>query len=203
VTVGIDAAAFRAFERAGWESKDKATNYAAAWGPITSRAVDCLLNAASVQPDDRVLDLAGPEGSDARKRRYTGPRAATTSMSPRRSSTSEPTSKRLLDQLRTDRHWTTRSTMAAGEWHACSSRRSARVQKLWQVASLGILARLEELLEGATTDEINNAFWHACARGQRRAAELLFTRGADVNWIPEYATGTPWIGRPAALSSRC
>jgi uncharacterized protein len=64
---------------------------------------------------------------------------------------------------------------------------------LWlpAAAGLGILARVEELLEGATTDEINHAFWHACAGGQRRAAELLFTRGADVNWISEYTKGTP------------
>jgi hypothetical protein len=33
--------------------------------------------------------------------------------------------------------------------------------------------------------------WHACAGGQRRAAEYLLARGADLNWIPEYAEGTP------------
>jgi len=62
MTVGIDPAAFRAFERAGWESRDKATNYAAAWGPITGRAVDCLLDAARVEPGNQVLDLASGPG---------------------------------------------------------------------------------------------------------------------------------------------
>jgi hypothetical protein len=27
--------------------------------------------------------------------------------------------------------------------------------------------------------------------GQRRAAEYLLSRGADLNWEPDYATGTP------------
>jgi ankyrin repeat protein len=40
-------------------------------------------------------------------------------------------------------------------------------------------------------EEINNAFWQACAGGQRRAAELLLAHGADLNWVPDYAKGTP------------
>jgi SAM-dependent methyltransferase len=60
--LSIDVAAFRAFERAGWESHGRATNYAAAWGPITSRAVDWLLDAAGVRGDSRVLDLASGPG---------------------------------------------------------------------------------------------------------------------------------------------
>jgi hypothetical protein len=32
---------------------------------------------------------------------------------------------------------------------------------------------------------------HACAAGQRRAAEHLLSRGADLNWEPDYAHGTP------------
>jgi uncharacterized protein len=35
------------------------------------------------------------------------------------------------------------------------------------------------------------AVWHACAGGQRRAAEYLLSRGADLNWEPDYAQGTP------------
>ena len=54
-----------------------------------------------------------------------------------------------------------------------------------------MLARVEELLPGAATEEINNAFWQACHGGQRRAAELLLARGADLNWVPDYAKGTP------------
>jgi uncharacterized protein len=69
--------------------------------------------------------------------------------------------------------------------------RGARVDKLWHAAALGMLARTEELLHGASTEEINNAFWQACGGGQRRVAELLLARGADLNWVPEYAKGTP------------
>ena len=70
----------------------------------------------------------------------------------------------------------------------------ARVDALWHAAALGLLGRLEELLgdeaEG-TPEKISQAFWHACAGGQRRAAELLLDRGADLNWVPDYAEGTP------------
>lgn len=38
---------------------------------------------------------------------------------------------------------------------------------------------------------VSQAFWHACAAGQRRAAEYLLSRGADLNWEPDYAHGTP------------
>ena len=40
--VGIDVAAFRAFERAGWECAGKAVHYFSAWVPITSCTVDLL-----------------------------------------------------------------------------------------------------------------------------------------------------------------
>jgi hypothetical protein len=33
------------------------------------------------------------------------------------------------------------------------------------------------------------AFWHACAGGQRRAAEYLLSQGADLDWEPNYARG--------------
>jgi ankyrin repeat protein len=69
--------------------------------------------------------------------------------------------------------------------------RGARVDRLWHAAALGMLERTETLLEGASVEEVNNAFWQACAGGQRRAAELLLTRGADLNWVPDYAKGTP------------
>ncbi len=69
--------------------------------------------------------------------------------------------------------------------------RGARVDKLWHAAALGMLGRTEELLRGASPQEINNAFWQACAGGQRRAAELLLAHGADLNWVPDYGKGTP------------
>ena len=69
--------------------------------------------------------------------------------------------------------------------------RGARVDKLWHAAALGLLARTEDLLRGARPEEINNAFWQSCAGGQRRVAELLLAHGADLNWVPDYARGTP------------
>jgi len=53
---------------------------------------------------------------------------------------------------------------------------------------------VEELLAGhptPTTQDINDAFWQACAGGQRRVAEYLLAKGADINWIPDYAKDTP------------
>jgi ankyrin repeat protein len=72
--------------------------------------------------------------------------------------------------------------------------RGARVDKLWHAAALGMTTRLEELLAEDPTIEpqaVSQAFWHACAGGQRRAADFLLKRGADLNWIPDYAKGTP------------
>jgi ankyrin repeat protein len=69
--------------------------------------------------------------------------------------------------------------------------RSAEVDKLWQAAALGMLPRVDTLLLGASPADVNQAFWHACSGGQRRAAELLLARGADLNWVPKYAKGTP------------
>lgn len=68
----------------------------------------------------------------------------------------------------------------------------ARVDKLWHAGALGLLHRLEELLAAnPTADDISEGFWHACAGGQRRAAERLLAAGADLNWEPDYAHGTP------------
>ena len=79
-------------------------------------------------------------------------------------------------------------------WHVARLllSRGARVDKLWHAGALGLLDRLEELLAAnPTSDEVSQGFWHACAAGQRRAAERLLAAGADLNWEPEYAQGTP------------
>jgi uncharacterized protein len=81
-------------------------------------------------------------------------------------------------------------------WHVARLlvQRGAKVDKLWHAAALGMLDRLEELLGGQSNTEpeaLSQAFWHACAAGQRRTAELLRNRGADLNWVPDYAKGTP------------
>jgi hypothetical protein len=82
-----------------------------------------------------------------------------------------------------------------GCWHVARllMARGARVDKLWHAAALGMLHRIEQLLEEQpeAADEVTHAFWHACSGGQRRAAEYLLARGADLNWVPEYADGTP------------
>jgi hypothetical protein len=70
--------------------------------------------------------------------------------------------------------------------------RGARVDKIWHAAALGMLDRLDDLLgPDLDPEQISQGFWHACAAGQRRAAERLLTAGADLRWEPHYAQGTP------------
>jgi uncharacterized protein len=70
--------------------------------------------------------------------------------------------------------------------------RGAKVDRLWHAGALGMCKRIEQILEHRpeATGELSQAFWHACAGGQRRAAEYLLARGADLNWEPDYAEGT-------------
>lgn len=79
-----------------------------------------------------------------------------------------------------------------GCWHVARLlvERGAPVDKLWHASALGILARVEELLAGAATDDLTEAFWQACHGGQRRAAQLLVARGADINSMPGYSDKT-------------
>ena len=70
----------------------------------------------------------------------------------------------------------------------------ARVEKLWHAAALGMTDRVAGFFDGPSPPshtEINNAFWQACHGGYRRTAEYLLSRGADLNWIPDYAKQTP------------
>lgn len=80
-------------------------------------------------------------------------------------------------------------------WHVASllAARGARIGRLWLAAALGRLDRLDDLLDtaGLAPEEVSQAFWHACAAGQRRAAERLLAAGAELNWVPDYAEGTP------------
>lgn len=82
-----------------------------------------------------------------------------------------------------------------GCWHVARLlvARGAKVDKLWHAAALGMVERMEQLLteRSDAASEVSKAFWHACAGGQRRAAEFLLARGADLKWVPEYAEGTP------------
>ncbi|MFJ8550877.1 ankyrin repeat domain-containing protein [Streptomyces sp. NPDC093676] len=80
-------------------------------------------------------------------------------------------------------------------WHVARllAARGARVDKLWHAAALGMLDRLQHLIDTAdpTSQDVSQAFWHACSAGQRRTAEHLLSLGADLNWVPDYAEGTP------------
>jgi len=70
----------------------------------------------------------------------------------------------------------------------------AKVEKLWHAAALGMTSLVEKFFQEGpkpSTEELNNAFWQACSGGYRRTAEYLFARGADLNWVPNYAKGTP------------
>ena len=81
--------------------------------------------------------------------------------------------------------------------------RGAPVQRLWHAAAMGLLARLDELLAAQPTEaQINQAFWHACQGGQRRAAELLLVRGADINFIPDYAGKTTPLGAVMGIGTQ-
>ena len=61
----IHADAFNAFEAAGWEKQ--AAGYEDFFGPITTRLVEPLLDAADVGPGARVLDVASGPGYAAAK----------------------------------------------------------------------------------------------------------------------------------------
>jgi hypothetical protein len=70
--------------------------------------------------------------------------------------------------------------------------RGARVEKLWQAAALGMITRAEELAgTQPTRQELTDAFWQACHGGQRRMAEHLLARGADLNGTPSWGDTTP------------
>jgi uncharacterized protein len=78
-------------------------------------------------------------------------------------------------------------------WHVARLlvARGAKVDKAWHAAALGLLGRLATILGSSPpAQDVSQAFWHACAAGQRRAAEYLLARGADLNWEPDYAQGT-------------
>ena len=83
-----------------------------------------------------------------------------------------------------------------GCWHVARLlvSRGARVDTLWHAAALGMMPRLRELIAAdpaPSAGDINEAFWQACHGGQRRAAEYLLARGADINARPGYARQNP------------
>lgn len=81
-----------------------------------------------------------------------------------------------------------------GQWDAARRlvERGARTT-LTDAATLGLMDRVEAHFRNGgtpTADAITRAFWGACHGGQRRVAEYLLDRGADINWIG-YGGSTP------------
>jgi hypothetical protein len=79
-----------------------------------------------------------------------------------------------------------------GCWHVARLlvASGAPVDALWHAAALGMLTRLDELLDRTpppTREDLNEAFWQACHGGQRRAAERLLAVGAEITASPDYA----------------
>ena len=57
---------------------------------------------------------------------------------------------------------------------------------IWQAAALGLLNRVREcrsIEPPGPSEEITNAFWHACRAGQLGTAEYLLDQGAELNWV--------------------
>jgi uncharacterized protein len=74
-----------------------------------------------------------------------------------------------------------------GQWNAARLlvERGATT-RLKDAAALGLMDRVEAGFEGRSEpapEEVTGALWAACHGGQRRAAEYLLARGADVNWV--------------------
>jgi uncharacterized protein len=81
-----------------------------------------------------------------------------------------------------------------GCWHVARLlvERGALVGSLWQAAALGIAERVTELLgadPAPTQEDLDEAFYQACCGGQLRMADLLLSRGADLNATPGYSNG--------------
>lgn len=71
--------------------------------------------------------------------------------------------------------------------------RGAHVDRLWQAAALGMMARVEELLAVGTPtrQDLTDAFWQACHGGQLRMAQYLLSLGADLNGTPSWGADNP------------
>lgn len=66
---------------------------------------------------------------------------------------------------------------------------------LADAATLGLMDRVTDSFAAGSSPptqvEIDRAFWGACHGGQRRAAEYLLDRGAELNWVPPWEDRTP------------
>lgn len=77
--------------------------------------------------------------------------------------------------------------VAFGQWRAAQRliERGAKAN-LWQAAALGLMDRVQALVEGPSAPpprEVTQAFWCACHGGSLEAAQFLYERAADIDWI--------------------
>ncbi len=84
--------------------------------------------------------------------------------------------------------------------------RGAHIGSLWQAAALGDQARVDELLSAdpaPSQEDLDEAFWQACHGGQRRMAEYLLDRGANIDATPGYSDTLPVqvAGEPDTMRS--
>jgi uncharacterized protein len=91
---------------------------------------------------------------------------------------------------------------AFGQWQAARRlvERGAQTT-LDDAAALGLMDRVEASFVDdppPLQEDVNRAFWCACHGGQRRAAEFLLDRGADLNWVPPWEERTPLDARSEA-----
>ncbi|MGH8996408.1 MAG: ankyrin repeat domain-containing protein [Acidimicrobiales bacterium] len=72
-------------------------------------------------------------------------------------------------------------------WHVAELlfQRGARVDVLWHAAGLGLVDRINDLVESdpPSRQALSEAFWHACSGARRRAAQRLLELGADPSWV--------------------
>jgi uncharacterized protein len=93
--------------------------------------------------------------------------------------------------------------VAFGQWRAAHRlvERGAQTA-LWHAAALGLMDRVEASFAGTAlparhpwgggkAPPITIAFWCACHGGQRRAAEFLLERGAELNWVSSWDRLSP------------
>lgn len=84
---------------------------------------------------------------------------------------------------------------AFANWKAAQRlvQRGARTT-LTDAATLGLMDRLEGYFNGTeapAAEAIDAAFWGACHGCRLAAAQFLFGRGADLNWLPGWERLTP------------
>jgi ubiquinone/menaquinone biosynthesis C-methylase UbiE len=77
----IDAEKFNEFERAGW-ADNSSDAYDRVFGPVTRRVIDDLLDAAGVQSETRLLDVATGPGYVAARASLRGARVVGVDLSP-------------------------------------------------------------------------------------------------------------------------